>query len=65
MRNNPEANRLEEWGTVRQDYIVAKLIELFGRLDAEQLLAAHKGDVVTNGNAPEDRHADVAGLFSS
>ena len=43
--------------------IVAKLIELVGRLDAEQLLAAGKGGVVISGKAPEERHADVVGLF--
>ena len=45
--------------------IVAKLIELFGRLDAEQLLAAGKGGVVISGKAPEERHANIAGLFRS
>ena len=45
--------------------IVAKLIELFGRLDAEQLLAAGKGGVVISGKAAEERHANIAGLFRS
>jgi hypothetical protein len=45
--------------------IVAKLIELFGRLDAEQLLAAGKRSLVTSGKAPEERPEDVAGLLSS
>jgi hypothetical protein len=45
--------------------MVAKLIELFGRLDAEQLLATGRRSVVTSRKAPQERHADVAGLFSS
>jgi hypothetical protein len=45
--------------------IVAKLIELFGRLDADQLLASGKAGLVTSGNATGERHADVAGLFRS
>jgi len=45
--------------------IVAKLIELFGRLDAEQLLAAGKEGYVTSGKVPEERHADLAGLVGS
>ena len=45
--------------------IVAKLIELFGRLDAQQLLAAGKEGFVSSRNTPEQRHADVAGILSS
>jgi hypothetical protein len=45
--------------------IVAKLIELFGRLDAERLLASGRGGLVTSGKAPKEHHVDVAGLFSS
>jgi Glycosyl hydrolase family 63 C-terminal domain len=40
--------------------IVAKLVELFGRLDAGQLLAEGRR-VVTGRKASEERHADVAG----
>jgi hypothetical protein len=43
--------------------IIGKLIELFGRLDAQQLLAAGKGAVISSGKPPEDHHADVAGRF--
>jgi len=40
--------------------IIAKLIEVFGRLDAEQLLATGKKLAVANGKAPEELHSDVA-----
>ena len=40
--------------------IIAKLIEIFGRLDAEQLLAAGKKLAVASGKAPEEQHSDVA-----
>ncbi len=40
--------------------IIAKLIEVFGRLDAEQLLAAGKKSAVASGKAPEEHHSDVA-----
>jgi hypothetical protein len=40
--------------------IIAKLIEVFGRLDAEQLLATGKRLAVSGGTAPEEHHSDVA-----
>ena len=40
--------------------MIAKLIEIFGRLDAEQLLAGGKKLAVANGKASEEHHADVA-----
>jgi hypothetical protein len=40
--------------------IIAKLIEVFGRLDAEQLLAAGKKWAVASRKAPEEHHSDVA-----
>ncbi len=40
--------------------MIAKLIEIFGRLDAEQLLAGGKKLAVANGKAPEEHQADLA-----
>ena len=40
--------------------IIAKLIDLFGRLDAEQFLAAGKKLAVASGKVPDEHHSDVA-----
>ncbi len=40
--------------------MIAKLIEVFGRLDAEQLLVTGKKLAAAGGKAPEEHHADVA-----
>jgi hypothetical protein len=40
--------------------MIAKLIEIFGRLDAEQLLVGGKKLAVVNGKAPEEHQADLA-----